>query len=264
MIGQEKIQHLLQSTLLEARKVNPAYSMRALAKKIGLRPSATNEILKGERRVSKKVLERIMHHLALDPSQKSELLKNFPNKIKRNRQDCKSADKEKAALKLSHNQFDLISDWVHFAILSLLETKNFSSDIEWMAEKLDITTSRVKKALRNLITLNLVRFNNENKFESIYENVNTTDDIFSLSILKSHMTDIENLKEKLTNVDIKLRDFTSFTLAVDIALLDEAKIIIRKAQDEIDALMKTGEKTEVYKMNMYLYPLTKQNLGNMK
>jgi len=105
-------------------------------------------------------------------------------------------------LKLSNSQFELISDWVHFAIISLIETDQFSSDIQWMAEKLNITTARVRKALRNLISF--------------------------------------------------------FTLPVDVSLIPEAKLILRNAQDQIDALMKTGHKTEVYKMNMYLYPLTEE------
>ena len=67
---------------------------------------------------------------------------------------------------------------------------------------------------------------------------------------------MEIAKEKLLSVAVNQRDFTSFTLPVDPALLGKAKEIIRKAQDDIAALMEEGNATEVYKTSTYLYPIT--------
>ena len=74
-----------------------------------------------------------------------------------------------------------------------------------------------------------------------------------------HITDMEMAKEKLSEVDVKLRDFTSYTLAFDIKLIPKVKEMIRKLQDDVDELMQDSNPTEVYKMNTYLYPLTKLN-----
>lgn len=255
--AQQNIQNLLNRKLIEFRKTNPSFSMRALAKKIGMQPSATNEILKGQRRVSRKIAERIAINLMLDPSERAELLQSFPLKLRRNTENINRRDLEMSTVKLNSKQFQTISDSIHYAILSLLKTKNFASDIDWIANRLGESQSRVRQALQNLLDLDFITKSEAGEYKRSAGKLNTSDDVLSLSIQKSHLEDMEMAKEKLTTIDVALRDFTSFTLPVDTKLLDQAKEIIRKAQDDLDALMKTGETTEVYRTCTYLYPITK-------
>lgn len=256
MNAQQNIQNLLNRKLMEYRSVNPSFSMRALAKKIGMQPSATNEILKGERRISKKVAEKIATNLMLDPTERAELLATFPEKLKRNTSAIKNKDIETEVLKLNSMQFQAISDSIHYSILSLMNTKNFISDIDWMANRLNQSANKVSKALETLEGLSLIKKTNLGEYKRTSARLNTTDDVLNISIQKSHIEDMEIAKEKLLNTSVELRDFTSFTLPVDPELLGKAKEIIRKAQDDLAALMETGNATEVYKTSTYLYPIT--------
>jgi uncharacterized protein (TIGR02147 family) len=255
--AQQNIQNLLNRKLVEFRTVNPSFSMRALAKKIGLQPSATNEILKGQRRISRKVADRIALNLMLDPSERSELLESFPLKLLRNTENSQNREIEMNKVKLNSMQFQAISEPVHYGILSLLRTKNFVSDIDWIALRLGERAQTIEKALKTLIEIDFVTVSKTGEYKRAAGKINTTDDVLSLSIQKSHLQDMEIAKEKLTAVDVSKRDFTSYTLPVDPKLLDKAKEIIRKAQDDIAALMEEGEATEVYKTCTYLYPITK-------
>jgi len=255
--AQQNIQNLLNRKLVEYRSKNPSFSMRALAKKIGMQPSATSEILKGKRRVSKKIADRIAKNLLLDPSERAELLAGFPQKLRRNTLNANRRDEQMSAVKLSSTQFQVISDPIHYSILSLLKTKNFASDIDWIANRLDQSSSKVSSAIKNLRDLDLIKVSESGEIKRSVGKLNTTDDILNLSIQNSHLKDMEVAKEKLLSTDVKLRDFTSFTLPVDVDLLDKAKEIIRKAQDDIALLMESGDTTEVYKTCTYLYPITK-------
>jgi len=258
MNGQIKLQKLLLQKLIEMRAVNPAFSIRALAKKIKLQPSATNEIIKGERRVSRKIVEKISDNLLLNPTQRADLLQYFPEKMKRaSKHTHRDINvNEKDYCKLTAQQFMLISDAIHFAILSLIKTDNFRSDIQWMANRLNSSPMKITAALKTLKSLNLITRNLNGSIIRSAAPITTDDDVLNLSLQKSHLQDMEIAKNKLLEIDIKKRDFTSITLPVEPELLPKAKEILRNAQLQLEELMEQGQQKEVYKLSMYFYPLT--------
>jgi uncharacterized protein (TIGR02147 family) len=257
MDRQEHIQFILNRKLTELKAKNASFSNRAFAKKLGLQPSATNEILKGKRRVSYELAEKIADKLLLDPTERMNLLKDFPQKLTRKSKYKDGKDAELSQLKMRTQEFDLMSDWAHYAILNLIETANFKSDVVSIAERLVLTEKKVTECLKTLTALNLISKDESGEIKRTYQQTNTTDDVLNLSIQKMHISDMEIAKEKLTEVDVTLRDFTSYTLAFDINKMAQVKVLIREFQDAVDDLMKDGTPTEVYKMNSYIYPLTK-------
>jgi hypothetical protein len=50
---------------------------------------------------------------------------------------------------------------------------------------------------------------------------------------------------------------TSVTMAIDPRKIGMAKEFIRKFQDEFCVLVEQGDQTEVYKLSMQFFPLTK-------
>lgn len=251
MQEQINIQNLLNRKLLEYKMVNSSFSIRSLARKLDMQPSATNEILKGKRRVSLKKAEQIAQRLLLNPSERAELLRTFPTTLKRKVDNF-------STLKLNSQQFAAISEWTHLAILSLIKTEDFKSDSAWIAGRLGISKAKVEDNLKTLLELNLIKVSAQGKITRTKEKLNSTDDVLDISIQKSHLNDLEMAKGKLTTVPIDQRDFSSFTLPVDPKLIPKAKEILRKAQDDLDDLMSEGKCTEVYRACMYFYPLTEK------
>ena len=233
--------------------------MRAFAKKLELQPSATNEILKGERRVSHKLAEKIAERLLLDPTERMNLLKDFPAKLPRKSKYKEGREADLSQMKLNNKQFELIADWSHYAILNLIETKNFVSREDIIADRLGLPVKKVKECLETLLKLNLIFFDENGILKRTFEQTNTTDDVKNISLQKMHINDMEMAKEKISTIDVELRDFTSYTLAFDLNLMPKVKELIRKFQDDVDELMKDATPTEVYKMNTYVYPLTQIN-----
>ena len=257
MNEQLKLQQLLTKKFLEMKSKNKNFSVRALASKLQMQPGATNEILKGQRRVSRKIAEKIADRLMLDPSERAELLKDFPNSLRRNTEVRKTRTSELEALKLNSDQFTLISDWTHFAILSLIRVKNFRCDISWIADRLVISEVEVRKALLRLQSLKLITIAEGGLITRTNHPIRTTDDIKDLSIQRMHINDMEMAKDKIQKVDVRQRDFTNFTFPANPESLNRAKEIIRRAQDELEELMNDENANEVYRVCMYLFPLTK-------
>ena len=257
MKEQVAIQHLLNETLMNLRIKNSNYSLRAFAKRLDISPSALSEILKGKRKVSKQLAEKMTNRLHLSPMEKACILDKFPEKMKRSSKGKPTCliSKGDAYLKMTGNQFAIISEGIHLAILSLVKTDDFRSDISWMSSRLNVSENAVRKALFRLLEMELIIFEG-GKFKRSSLPIRVEDDVLNLSVQKSHIEDMEMAKEKIINLDVNDRDFSSMTLPGDPALLSKAKIILREAQLKIEELMEQGKQQEVYKVTTYLYPLT--------
>jgi uncharacterized protein (TIGR02147 family) len=264
MKEQLAVQKLLRRKLAELQTRNPAFSVRAFAHRLGLHASATNEILRGERRISRRMAERIAAKLHLDPSERVEFLAHFPLRAKRAKRlgqapaDTDRIASQKEVLRLTSDQFSVISDWIHFAILNLVKTTDARDDLAWMAERFAVSETRIGGAIERLTRLGLLEKTPEGKWARTYARVNTTDDVLSVSVQKSHLSDMDLARESLLRDPIAERDFSSMTMAITPALLPRAKEILRKAQDEIAALATEVPATEVYRLTTYFFPLTRK------
>lgn len=257
MNEQIALQTTLRKKFLEFQVRNKHFSIRALAMKLEMQPSATNEILKGQRRVSRKIAEKIADKLLLDPTERNELLKDFPQKMKRKSKfnpDRNGEDLE--AIKLSSEAYSSVSEWLHFAILSLMKTPEFSSEPTWIAKRFGVTELEVEKALGRMINIKLIEKDEKGEFQRNSSKVNTTDDVYNLSLQKAHLEDMEIAKEKITSLPVEARDFSFLIFNGNPKNLPRAKEILRKAQDDLEEIMDQDEATEVYKICTYLYPLT--------
>ncbi len=252
------LQTILRKKFLDLQAKNKNFSIRALAKRLEMQPGATNEILKGERRVSRKIAERIALKLQLDPTERMNLLKDFPEKMKRSSKF--RPDKNGQALhemKLTAEQYSTVAEWLHFAILSLMNTQKFNSDSAWIAERFGVTTLEVQRAIERMVKIGLIVREDNGELMRTSSRTNTTDDVLNLSLQKAHMSDMEMAKEKIQTLPVDQRDFSFLIFNGNPKYLPKAKEILRKAQDDLEELMDQDEAKEVYKVCTYLYPLTK-------
>ncbi len=254
MNSQQAIQNLLRNRLVESQVKNPGYSLRAFSKKIGMSASATSEILNGKRRVSKTLAERIAKNLLMDPIETQAMLKTF---------DAASVpDMNRTALRLTADQFEAISDWVHFAILSLVRTANFQSSASFVASRLGISVLHAQTSLKRLTRLGLLELNKDEKYVRRDHSIRTSDDIWNLSLQKAHVQDMEIAKNALRELPTELRDFTALSVPTSPSKLPEAKRLIREFQSQMAHLLESEPGDEVYQMSVYLYPLTKVKSKN--
>lgn len=186
---------------------------------------------------------KLAERLCLDPKERTVFLNNFSGRL----------DYEA----LSVDQFKVISDWYHFAILSLIETKDFRNGRRWIAKRFGIRIDEVKKALNRLIRLGLIREDENGKLLPHAPRYMTSDEVRDLSVRKSHALNLDLARKSLETDDIDQRDFSALTMAINPKKMKEAKEKIRRFLDEMSLLLETDPKTEVYKLCIQLIPLTK-------
>src|SRR4051812_2340511 len=112
-------QAFLKSELSKRCERNPRYSLRAFARSLGVSHTVLSLVLAGKRPLARKSALRISERLELDPTQKATFLQ-FGDPGPRFQ-----------AQQLSLDQFALIADWYHYAILSLLELPRARFEAAW-------------------------------------------------------------------------------------------------------------------------------------
>ena len=259
MKEQIHIQNLIRSGLSDIKSKNPNFSLRAYAKKLSLSPSALSEIVNGKRKVSKKLAARIVEKMNLGPTEAYAVLNLFDQKTTRLDFIEQSHISETPAnidfLKLSSDQFNLISEWQHFAILSLIETEDFKSDINWIAQRLSISPTQAQASVDRLIRLGFV-FKKNKKLITNKQALLTSDNIPNQAVRKSHYADLRLAEKALDSCPVDERDFTAITIPANKKNLAKAKKMIREFQDKLTLCLEQGPKDEVFKFTFYLYPLT--------
>ncbi len=252
MQGQELLLHKLNESLVALQAKNSSFSLRAFAKKLGVTISTVSEIRSGKRTITKKLASKISDHLFLTPEEKERVLSAIPHLS--SKQPVRVARKE--YLQLSTDQFRAVGEWQHFAILALMKSKDFKNSPAWIARRLSISVASVEQALTRLKRLELVSEGKNGILKRTSHSVSSTDEVVNLAVRKSHLDDLELIKDKLAHIGLEKRDSTSITMAIDPKKIPEAKKVIREFRDRLSSLLETGEKTEVYKMSLHLFPLT--------
>lgn len=257
MEEQLAIQNLLRSQLLLAQSKNPKYSLRSYSKKLGIHVGALSYIINGKRNVSRSLAEKITRKLLVDPGKRAEILSLFPEKRKYQTVAQKEAAPEPKFLQIEASEFRLIAEWEHYAVLNLIKTKDFQSDVAWIADRLGITATRTRDVIERLVILGFISKDINGNLSRVAAQLRSSDDTVDMSVRKSHDESLELARESLHRDEVKERDFTSITMAIDPAMIDAAKERIRKFQDEILDILCADEATEVYRMSVQLFPLTK-------
>lgn len=250
---QLEIRLIMNREFERAKNSNASYSLRAFAKKLDMYPSAVSEILNGKRSVTEKMATKILENLSVAPDKYDRIIGGI--KVKGPGRPKQTSEKE--YLEIQMDQYHVISDWFYFAVLSLAETKGFISEPKWIADRLCISTRDATTAIERLERLGLLEVTSRGKIRPTGNQFRTSNDISSRSLRKSHLQTLDLAKKSLEIDDVKVRDVTSVTMAIDPALLPEAKKMIQKFRRQLCEFLESGRKKEVYRASINLFPLSK-------
>lgn len=257
----QDVRLLLQGELVRRCQANPKYSMRAFAKMLGVESSALSKILHGKRAVSSPMLKKIAQRLALSPVTLRELEAQL---VERRGRKAEAPIPAPDYRQLTLDHFQIISDWYHYAILELVAVEGFQPKAAWIARALGVSISEAQAAVDRLLRLEYLEISPDGRW------IDRAGDVTNI---KSEFTTIaqRKLQEQilakaivaLEEVPIELRDNTGMTMAIDPALLPEAKKRITAFRRELCAFLQKGKKKNaVYHLGVALYPVTKTELTN--
>jgi uncharacterized protein (TIGR02147 family) len=241
------LQLLLNEKFLEMKAKNPRLSHRYFAQKLGVSSGALSEILKGKRNVSTKLASKIAARLHLDPITTANLTRGPYEE---------EALVEVNYMQLRDDQFHLISEWPHFAILNLVKSETCQHKVAWFAEQLNLPMKTAQECVDRLLRLKMLSYEKK-KYVRTESFLKTSDDIMNLSIRKSNFEDLEMMKDHLPNLTVYERDLTSMTMLIDPVQIPEMKRWLRRAQDQFAHKFETTKSHAVFRLTFALFPLKK-------
>lgn len=244
------IQNLLVRELAERKQKNPLFSLRAFARQLKVSPAQLSLLINGKTKLTVKVAEHLAERLNLDSSEALDLIDDSIA-LKRKLRSPKSERQV-----LSDEEFNLVSDWVHFAILELATLKNNSANSRWIASELGVDSARVIAASQRLQTLGFLKIEN-GRMRKTSKPLTTKTDVPSSAIRKFHKQNLDLAKEKIDSVPVELREFSSITTPVSLKKLKRVKRLITEFKHRMNEELEGEDASEVYTLAIQLFPLTK-------
>jgi uncharacterized protein (TIGR02147 family) len=257
---------ILQKELMHRKDRRQGYSLRAFARDLQLTPPRLSEILSGNEGISEKTGEKIAIALKLKPRQKkmwmnlvrkessrSPLFRKLAaaelQKLSRNREDRQ----------LETDEFHLISDWWHGALLELTQLESFESSASHCSKELGLPVHLIESALERLERLGLLSRQNPKAWTCPPAANQIGGDVANSAVRKFHRQLLEKSIFSLLNQDHSLREFNSVVLSIDSRRLPELKDKLRAFLDDFCLENADGEKDSLYALGLQLYPINKSS-----
>ncbi len=241
-------QSILKAEFESRRARNASYSLRAFSRQLAISPAQLSQLISGRRPLTRKTATKIAERLSYSPRERTQLLESTIPEL---RQELLETPEE-----IREEEFRVIADWYHFAILSLAEVRRHKADPRWIASRLGISVPEAAGALRRLRTLRFIDIA-EGKIKPLSKTVRTSSDIPSSAIRQYHQQTLDKAKQKLEEVSVHDREFSTITTAISRKNIPKAKEMITKFKREVSALLENGEKTAVYTLAVQLFPVSK-------
>ena len=248
---------------LERRcKDNPRYSLRAFAAAIGMSPTALSFVLTGKRPLSKKAAKQVANTLSLS-SEECATLMGWTNERKIKRQAktdlslTDSVPNETDIHQMSLDSFAFISDWYHYAILSLLEIPGARFEAKWICQKLRITEIEAKNAMDRLKRMEIVD-KIDGRWRQATGPIRIGNEVPTAATVKFQKQLLLKAVESLENDPADVRDLTSMTLAMDSTVVPYAMEQIRKFRRKLaEELESKSTPNRVYELTVQLFPVSR-------
>jgi uncharacterized protein (TIGR02147 family) len=243
---------LLKAEFSRRCRANPKYSLRAFAKAMGISHTLISLIFAGKRSITAKTAMQLSDRLGWSPAQRKRL-EGHDLKMTLN------GDSGFSTMDL--DQFEVIADWHHYAILSLLEVPRSKFDAKWIANRLGINPLEAQYAMERLQRLGLVAFS-RGRWRQTGKSIKVENNISTPATRRFHRQLLERAIQSLENDPISTRDFSSITFAMDASQVQYALERIRRfRRDLCKELEERAEPNEVYQLMVQIFPLSRNAKG---
>lgn len=252
-------------------RINPRYTLRAMARDLKISPSALSEILSGKKGLSPNKASSLADRLHLSAREKELFLALVEQSYSRRKKIDKARSsylrlilektseteqREKIASCLRH--------WSSFAILELTHLKQFQPDLDWIARSLGLSLQEAQLNVQELVQAGLLEIKNE-IWKDRFEILTTTDGIPSHSVREMNLQLLEKAKWAIATQSVEERVSQSLVFSIPKDRFDLFKEKIYRLRDELIELCETSEeKDSVYCATLHLFPVTHQEISSPK
>lgn len=263
---------ILKQELVFRQDKNSQYSLRAFARDLEVDPGQLSKVIQGKKNISlinaANLARKITDHpikaqlffMAVEYSQAKSAEAKAELKTKMQKLSQETMEREE---NVADNEFETISSWYHLPMIQLAFTKSFATTQQTAAKYFGISVDEAKMALERLTRLGFME--KKDGYYRRFKSLVTTTDIPSLAIRQFHMQMLDKAKKALFYQPIHKRYFSSVTLRIPQAHLEDYKKIINEAEDKILELSKryeNNDSNEVYHFSSQLFSLKKEDYND--
>lgn len=245
-----KIHNILRKEYFNKLDHNPAYSIRAFARDIGVGKTTLHEILNNDKKLNQLTCERVLEYLEY-PEDLKDLVLNYNLR----------PESDENYKELTDEEFKTIATCEHYGVLSLARTGLCEFNKNSLAERLDISVDDLEEIVDDLKELDLIAIK-ENYLHRTPRPLTTSYDIKSSTIRGYHKNNLDKIKGALDGVEVDLRDIASSTFLMEPAkikvLKRELKSLRRKLVSDFE---NEGKESEVFLLNFSLIPISRRSLN---
>ncbi len=238
----------LRERYLKRRSLNQAYSLRSFARDLGVGSGRLSEYMSRKRTASASTLCSLVEKLEPNRTVAQNILKAAAGSTASKREKVKLEE-----YRLSEDQFALISEGLHYAILSLVTTDDFDPNPKAIAAKLNSNVVSVKSAWERLVRLGFLSWH-QGRWSCSYPRLSTSEDVKSAALRRAHREVLSMAEKSLDSVPIDLREITSITMAIDPMKIPDAKKLIREFRDKLSMHLEAKKRKDVYELVIALFP----------
>ena len=255
---------ILKEIIEDKKRVNPRLSLRAIAAKMEISSGRLSEILSEKRPLTEHYLEKISHALKLSVEDTT--------KLRRALQQAGDDDgKRSFAHLLNEQEITVLSDWKSYALLSFFQTSTYKDIYQTqvhkegqfakIAQRMGLPSEEIRNLLNIMNTAKLIKWA-DGKWQPELQSTMPGFDIPHEAAQERLAKDLDLAKEKLQELEVFAREFSSMTLVMDHKDLAKAKKLIRTFRRNFAKSLEHGQKKEVYQLSLQLFPLTKNSDGD--
>jgi uncharacterized protein (TIGR02147 family) len=234
------LRQFLKDDFHEIKSRRKSYSLRAYARDLGMNSTSLSLFLNQRRGLSPIVIKKLATSLGLELVVKEQ----------------STGQTESSFSDIDLDKVRVVSDWYYFAILSLAETTTFQSDIQWIADRLNIRITVAKKATDRLVRLGMLHRDGQGVLAATGTQFRTPDRISSRYLRRSHLQCLDLARNSIEKDATHLRNASAMTMAIDPENLPKAYDEIAKFRRRLSKLAESGNKSEVYRLAIQLFPLS--------
>lgn len=259
----ENFRDLLNDEFQRRLETNSRYSLRAFARDADVSAAFLSQVINGKRRLSEDRAETIAVRLGWNRARSERFIKfvraeltSLPAIRERLLKEARvGKNRDRNFKSVSMNQFRVISDWYHFAILELSRLPNCKITPAIAAKRLGISEPLAGAAIARLKNLNLLVADGEGNLRKAIANY-TTGNIPSVAIRNFHRQLLKKATAALETQNPIEREISGVTMAIDPAKLPIAKKMIADFRRELMATLEHCETpTAVYHLSVQLFRL---------
>ena len=259
---------ILKRELRRRIERNPHYSLRSFAKDLTLAPSSLSEILNRKSGMSRVTATKVAKQLGYTEKESSYFCDlvlaedgRTPD-VRRNASDRVGKQwQEKNVAPIAIDQFTLISDWYHFAILEYISMKGNSCGPQDVANDLKLDLPTVHDALERLVRVGQLRCVGPHRFEPMHPAATAGTDVSSRAIKNFHSGILVRANQALQTQAVAEREFITTIMAFSRQRLPEVKTFLRRVHDEfIKEFGKSSDANDVTCLSMEFFSLLKTML----